>query len=180
MNHQTEVKQAVLPLSCHHCWQQSSLLHLWGYSHISVSPDLSLPELLRWHSDTGEGQEQEHRPCCTSLKQNFHEKTQGFLPDSVKGPQGTFSCHRLYSSHQKQASVCSFLPSTWDGRAQTGENLLLGKPHNPKGRICTEFLAVTSIQAAKTKRRGTNFPNSLILTYILKTLLWHWMSHDQN
>lgn len=35
------------------------------------------------------------------------------------------------------------------GEHKQEQNLLLGKPHNPEGRICTEFLAVISIQPAK-------------------------------
>lgn len=35
------------------------------------------------------------------------------------------------------------------GEHKQEQNLLLGQPQNPKGRICTEFLATTSIQTGK-------------------------------
>lgn len=93
---------------------------------------LSLIELFRWQGNTREGQEQ--HLCCMCLKQNFHKKTYCFFPDGCKGPQGTFSYCRHCSFHQKQVSVCSFLPCTQDGRTQTGAESAPGTATKSKGK----------------------------------------------
>lgn len=62
------------------------------------------------------------------------------------------------SFHQKQPLVCSFLPSTQDGRAQTGAKPAPGKATQPNGKDLHRVPDTHIHPACKNQEEGTNFP----------------------